>query len=151
MELISFMLDNDCLSFQQEASTWQDAVKKSLEKLEEKGFVTDNYCADIFDQVKKNGFYFLVAPGIALPHARPEAGVNQNCVALTTFKNGIYFNDESYDPVWIFLAVAATDNTSHNEVVLAQAAELLSNEEFIEKLRDVDNKDEFKKLVDSLK
>lgn len=150
MELIDFMLEHDLLSFQNEANSWQGAVKKSCEKLESLDFITNNYCEDIFNQTEKNGFYYLVAPGIAIPHARPEAGVNKNCVSLTTFKNGIYFNDESYDPVWIFLTIAAIDNTSHNEVLLAQAADLLSNNKFLELLKNVTNISEFKEIIKEL-
>lgn len=54
---------------------WQDAVRKTTAYLEERGYVSADYADAIIQSTHDNGPYYVLCPGLAMPHARPEAGV----------------------------------------------------------------------------
>lgn len=57
------------------AYQWQDAVKKTTQYLEDKGYVSQQYADAIIQSTEENGPYYVLCPGLAMPHARPETGV----------------------------------------------------------------------------
>ncbi|EYE82072.1 putative phosphotransferase enzyme, partial [Salmonella enterica subsp. enterica serovar Heidelberg str. N1514] len=61
------------------------------------------YLDGIIENTLKWGPYYLIAPGIALPHARPEQGANHNQISVTTLATPVAFGNADCDP---HLAVA---------------------------------------------
>ena len=59
------------------------------------------------------GPYIVIAPGIALPHARPEDGVIDSTVAVVRLATPVNFGNEDNDPVWLVVALAAKDKEGH--------------------------------------
>ncbi len=51
-------------------------------------------------RVAKNSAHIVIAPGIALPHARPEDGVIDSTVAVVRLAEPVNFGNEDNDPVW---------------------------------------------------
>ncbi len=74
-----------------------------------------------------------LGPGIAMPHARPEDGVNQLSLSLTVIREGVNFNAEENDPVKLLVTLAATDKDSHVDAI-AQLAELFMNDEHVKEI-----------------
>ena len=62
----------------------------------------------------QHGPYFVIAPGLAMPHGRPEEGVKTG-FALVTLKKPLIFNHEDNDPVDILITMAAVDATTHRK------------------------------------
>lgn len=83
--------------------------------------------------VEENGPYIVITPGLALSHSRPDASVHKTGLSLLTLKEPISFGSEN-DPVDIVLTLAATDDTSHLEM-LQGMAEYISEEENLEAIR----------------
>ena len=77
------------------------------------------------------GPYYVVGPGIAMPHARPEEGANKLSLALTLIPSGVNFDADENDPVKLLIVLAATDSTSHIESI-SQLAKLFDNEKDIQ-------------------
>ncbi|HAW2446822.1 PTS sugar transporter subunit IIA, partial [Escherichia coli] len=77
------------------------------------------------------GPYYVVGPGIAMPHARPEEGANKLSLALTLIPSGVNFDADENDPVKLLIVLAATDSTSHIEAI-SQLAKLFDNEKDIQ-------------------
>jgi len=80
------------------------------------------------------GPYIVVAPGIALPHARPEDGVINASIAIARLETPVNFGNEDNDPVYLVVALAAVDNKQHIEG-LQQLALVLGDEEKIKAIK----------------
>ena len=85
--------------------------------------------------VEQFGPYFVIAPGLAMPHGRPEEGVKKTGFALVTLKKPLEFNHEDNDPVDILITMAAVDANTHREVGIMQIVNLFEDEENFDRLR----------------
>ena len=63
------------------------------------------------------GPYIVIAPGIAMPHSRPEDGVLKPCVALMTLSTPVNFGNEENDPVRLVFSFGAPDKEQHVEAL----------------------------------
>lgn len=99
MKLRDSLAENKSIRLQAEAETWQDAVKIGVDLLVAADVVEPRYYQAILDAVEQHGPYFVLAPGLAMPHGRPEEGVKKTGFALVTLKKPLEFNHEDNDPV----------------------------------------------------
>ncbi len=102
----------------EKAIDWKDAVRKSIAPLEEEGYVKPAYKEAIISGVEELGPYIVVAPSIALPHARPEQGVLKSQMAITLFKENVEFDKREVE-ARLFVALAAADSDSHLNALMA--------------------------------
>lgn len=68
MKLRDSLADNNAILLQAEASPWQEAVKLSVDLLVKADVVEPRYYQAILDGVEQFGPYFVIAPGLAMPH-----------------------------------------------------------------------------------
>jgi PTS system ascorbate-specific IIA component len=87
----------------------------------------------MIDMVRRVGPYMVLAPGLALPHARPEDGVLAAGVSLITLAKPVEFGSQENDPVSLVIAFGNPDKTSHINL-LSQLAGLLGEESRRQKL-----------------
>ncbi|WP_329799188.1 PTS sugar transporter subunit IIA, partial [Escherichia coli] len=106
---------------------WREAVAISCRPLIENGSIEPRYVDAIYRSHDTIGPYYVVGPGIAMPHARPEEGANKLSLALTLIPSGVNFDADENDPVKLLIVLAATDSTSHIEAI-SQLAKLFDNE-----------------------
>lgn len=111
---------------------WQQALEIVAKPLIQSHAIKPQYVAKIVQLTQQIGPYYVIAPEIAMPHSRPEDGVLKQALSLVVLKQGVNFNSEN-DPVRLVLMLAATDNTSHIEM-LSAVAELLSDEEAVKQI-----------------
>lgn len=111
-------------------SDWQQAVKQCAQPLLQAQLIEPRYLDRIFELYNEIGPYFVIAPQIAMPHARPEDGARDQALSLLVIKQGVDFGSEN-DPVRLVILLAAKDNHSHLDM-LAAVAELLSDESAVE-------------------
>lgn len=116
------------------APDWEAAVRAVGELMQNDGAVTSGYVDAMVRSKSEFGPYFVIAPGVAMPHARPEAGVIRPVVALITLDQPVEFGHESNDPVDLIIAFAAQDKHEHLDR-LRQIAELVGDEGRIAALR----------------
>jgi PTS system ascorbate-specific IIA component len=95
---------------------------------------------------KDLGPYIVVAPGIALPHARPEDGVINASIGMVTLDPPVPFGNERNDPVFLVVTLAAKDNEQHVQG-LSELAAVLGKEELIERLRKTNDKEELMQIM----
>ncbi len=125
-------------------SDWKEAVKAAGELLLKTGSIEPRYIDAMIKFCEEYNAYIVVAPGIALAHARPENGVKKIGFSLITLEKPVYFGHPENDPVDIVIAFGAVDSSSHIKI-LAQLAKLLSKSESVEKIRNAKN---VKELLD---
>ena len=147
MKLRDSLAENKSIRLQAEANSWQEAVKVGVDLLVEAGVVEPRYFQAILDGVERFGPYFVIAPGLAMPHGRPEEGVKKNGFALVTLKTPMVFNHEDNDPVDILITLAAVDARTHQEEGIMQIVNLFEDEANFDRLRACRSEQEVLDLI----
>lgn len=129
-----------------EAEDWEDAVRKGGEILVENGFVAPSYVEAMVKNVKEVGPYIVIAPGIAMPHARPEDGVKQVCMSLITLRNPVEFGNKTNDPVRLVISFGAVDPYSHLKA-LSKLMNLFTNKDYIDTILKTSDVNEILKII----
>ena len=158
MKLRDSLAENKSIRLQAEAETWQDAVKIGVDLLVAADVVEPRYYQAILDAVEQHGPYFVLAPGLAMPHGRKKSGrsksracqaaVKKTGFALVTLKKPLEFNHEDNDPVDILITMAAVDANTHQEVGIMQIVNLFEDEENFDRLRACRTEQEVLDLID---
>lgn len=127
---------------------WQEAVQLSARPLLNGGFIGSGYVQKILDEYENSGPYFVISPGIAIPHASPEDGVNKQGLSLLIVRKGVKFGCEN-DPVRIVVMLCATDRTSHVKM-LSSLTEMLGDAETVVALSQATQASEVSDLIRSI-
>ena len=134
------LLKKENVQIVESATDWKDAIRISVQPLEQHGYVESRYKEVIISNVESMGPYIVLAPYIALPHARPEQGVKESQIAVTLLQNEVRFaGDEK--PVKLLIALAASDNNRHLDALMI-ISELLQNEDTVQKILNSKDKEE---------
>jgi len=150
MILKDFILNNGSFALGTDASDWKDAVKKGVDLLVKAGAAEERYYDGILKMVEEHGPYFVISPGVAMPHARPELGGLKTGFALVTLKNPVKFGHESNDPVDIVLCICAKEASDMNEEVILNAVTLFDDEHAVCALRRAKNADDLALIFDGI-
>ncbi|MGL5244418.1 MAG: PTS sugar transporter subunit IIA [Sarcina sp.] len=148
--MISEFLNEDVIDLDVNAKSWQDAVKKAGELLVKKRLVQEKYIQAMINTVKQMGAYIVIAEGVAMPHGRPEDGVNHVGASLITLKTPVEFGNEEYDPVKVVICLCAKNHESHIEL-LKDLMVVLEDDEFIKKINLCKSKKDIVNLLESYK
>ncbi|MBF7980693.1 MULTISPECIES: PTS ascorbate transporter subunit IIA [Rahnella] len=148
MKLRDSLAENNSICLNAEAETWQEAVKMGVDMLVAADVVEPRYYQAILDGVERFGPYFVIAPGLAMPHGRPEEGVKKTGFALVTLKKPLVFNHEDNDPVDILITLAAVDANAHQEVGIMQVVNLFDDEANFDRLRACTTAQQVLDLID---
>ena len=130
-----------------DVTSWEEAIMKGGQILVEKGAANTEYLETIIKKCKDNGPYIVIAPGIAMPHARPEEGALALGYGIVTLKTPVSFHDPDNDPIQLLIFMAAPSVKEHNEVAVSQIADLCDDEEVIEKIMNASSAEEIIDLV----
>ncbi|MBQ9239365.1 MAG: PTS sugar transporter subunit IIA [Treponema sp.] len=145
--LKEFILDNEAFALGVLAESWQTAVKCATDILVSTGAAEPRYFDAIVQMTEEHGPYYVVAPGIAMPHARPESGARKTGFALLTLQKPVCFGHADNDPVDIILCICAANAADLNETAIIEAMTLFDDEAALEKLRTVKTKDELRTVL----
>ena len=127
-------------------STREEIIQKAGELLVEADMVEPRYIQAMKRVLDELGPYCVIAPGIALLHARPEDGVKQACLSLITLQYPVKFGHSTNDPVDIVFTLGAKDKQGHIEA-LAELAGYLSKEKFLQMIRACENSQALQKAI----
>lgn len=108
----------------------EHAIELAGDLLVSSGRVTPEYTVSMVDVLESHGPYFVIAPGIALAHAKPSEFVISSGMSLVTLAEPIVFGNEANDPVELVFGLCAIDHDSHIEM-LAELSNLLSDNEAV--------------------
>lgn len=103
----------DYIQLQVKVDTWEEALSLAAQPLIASGAIDVAYINNMIDAVKKLGPYIVIAPGLALGHARPDKSVHETAIALATLQKPVLFGSKTNDPVDIVVILAACDDQAH--------------------------------------
>lgn len=115
--MIEKILTKDFVRTGVSARDWKEAIHEGVKPLLEKGYIEERYEEAILENFKELGPYMVIAPGVVLSHARPENGVVQMGMSIVNLLEGVKFGHETNDPVYLVITLAASDNSSHLELL----------------------------------
>jgi mannitol operon transcriptional antiterminator len=120
------------------ASNWQQAIEQAGELLHKKHQIDLRYIEAMKDTIITFGPYMVIWPGTVLLHARPEDGVRQLCMSLTTFREPVTFGHAKHDPVVMAFVLGSVDSSSHMPA-LYELNDLMQNSQQAASLKSAAN------------
>ncbi len=104
-----------------QAADWQAAVRIAGAALTASGAALPGYSEQMIRMVEQHGPYVVIAPGLALAHARPGPEVLADGLAVVTLASPVIFGHPHNDPVWVVLGLAIASAADHLESIAALA------------------------------
>ena len=131
--MIKDFFTKDTISFAEECKGWEEAIRLCGYPLLESGCIEEGYVEACIDNVKKNGPYIVLAPLVAMPHAKAPEYVKKICMSYLNLKKPVDVLDNPQRPAKMFIMLAAKDGESHLEC-MASLGKVLSDKEKLEGL-----------------
>ena len=131
VSLLQDLLSEDNVSFRYPAETWEDVIRHGGQLMVDAGFTDPTYTEAMIDVDRDMGPYIVLAPGLAMPQARPEMGAKQVGAALVTLEKPIDFGSPENDPVSVAIFLCAPNKDEHIQL-LTDIATLFEDEEFLD-------------------
>ena len=141
MTLLDSLKENNSVILKKEAETWEEAIKVCMQPLLEQEYVDA-----IIERTKELGPFYILAPGLAMPHERPEKGVNKDCFSFVTLKEPVTFPDGQ--EVDILIGLAATSTDIHNGEAIPQIVTLFDDEYAFDKIRAAQTNEDIYKIME---
>ncbi len=132
------------------AKDWEEAVRAGGKLLVAAGCAEEDYVTAMLDNIRRMGQYIVIAPGLAMPHARPECGVKRIGMGLVRLSSPVCFGNEEYDPVDLLITFCAVDQSTHIEA-LAELMQIIEDEEFLAQVRSGMEKEAILEYIQSKK
>ena len=95
------------------AADWHEAVRNSAQLLVDLGVAADTYPQACVDALHTHGPYIVMAPGLALVHARPESGGLGVGVTATHLAHPVASGHSANDPVDLLISFCSPDKKQH--------------------------------------
>ncbi|MEK5389867.1 BglG family transcription antiterminator [Margalitia sp. FSL K6-0131] len=144
--MLSEILTKDMIQFTDEPLDWKTAIRMAAEPLQKTQKIQNTYIDAMIKKVTDIGAYIYLGKGIAIPHARPEEGVNQLGMSFLRTKTPVLLLDDQERPTDIFICLAAIDNHTHLKA-LSQLTKFLSNDDSLQALKEVATAEELIHLI----
>jgi mannitol/fructose-specific phosphotransferase system IIA component (Ntr-type) len=140
------LLQEETIRLNISVKTWQEALSAGVQLLIDTGGVEKRYLENIFKMIDELGPYIVIAPGIALGHSGPDAGVNFTCFSLVTLKEPVNFGVPENDPINIIFSFGAPSKEAHMKA-LRQMALFCMESENLEAIRKAEDVSDIRNLL----
>lgn len=140
------LLGLDNIQIAESVPDWMEAIRLAAQPLLNERAITNVYIRAMIDTLVKMGPYIVVSPKVAIPHARPEDGVNRLGMSLLRLEHCVSFSDKDIHDVQLVIVLAAIDGEAHLKAV-SQLTTMLSDQAVKEKLLAAGSKENIYDLV----
>jgi PTS system ascorbate-specific IIA component len=144
--MLSQWIHDGTIRLQEKVESWPQALEICAQPLLDAKTITPEYITAIIEQHHVVGPYYVLAPGLAMPHARPEEGAQGLGLSLLKLLHGVNFGSDEHDPVDLIIMLAAPDKHSHIEMI-SSLAELFSSDEDMVLLHQAKTLEEIKTII----
>jgi len=134
------------ITLQDSVENWPQALELCAKPLLDLQVIEPEYVTAIIQQHHALGPYYVLAPGLAMPHARPEEGAKGLGLSLLKLKQGVSFGAGEFDAVDVIIMLAAPDKNSHIEMI-SSLAELFSSDANMTELHQANTLEEIKTII----
>lgn len=135
--MLSELLTEDKIQFSDDSLEWEEAIQLAAKPLEEQHYITSAYTQAMIDRVLEMGAFIHIGKGIAIPHARPEQGVQELGMSLLRMKKPVLLLNQEEHAIDLFICLAAIDNKLHLKA-LSELTSFLVNEDSLKRLKEAE-------------
>lgn len=128
------------------AVDWRSAVRASGDALQRSGATTGAYTARMEAVIDQFGAYVVIAPGLALAHARPAPDVRRDGLSVVTLADAVAFGHPHNDPVSVVIGLAVTSADDHVGLV-AELANVFNDPGVIPAIAAAETRDEVRRIL----
>jgi PTS system ascorbate-specific IIA component len=139
-------LPDDAISIAAPVADWRAAVTAAGDALERSGATQAGYTERMIGVVDEFGAYIVIAPGLALAHARPGPDVTREGLSVVTLAEPVAFGHPHNDPVGVVIGLAVTTSDEHVHFV-AELANVFNNASVIPALQAATDADSIRSLL----
>lgn len=139
-------LEPSSIALDLEAESAEDAIRLAGSLLCSTGAIEESYIDAMIDSYREKGPYFVLAPHIALPHARAQDGVKEPCVSLLRLNHPVPFGHTVNDPVQLVFALGGSTSSEHIQM-LRKLTTLLSSPGVVEDLQNAPDVDSVQQIL----
>ncbi|MFG6147752.1 BglG family transcription antiterminator [Halobacillus sp. B23F22_1] len=144
--MLSELLTQDTIQFTNENLDWKTAITQAAQPLIETDKVEQRYIDAMIQNVEDVGTYIHIGKGIAIPHARPDAGVKEVGMSLLRTQKPVLLLDQPEHSIDLFVCLAAIDNEAHLKA-LAHLTKLLGNESTLQAMKSAESAQEIITII----
>lgn len=112
-----FKLKKEQVQFFDRFNSWEEAIELSSQPLLKGGQIKESYIQGMIDSVKEHGPYIVIAPNIAIPHARPEMGSVEVGYCVTKVKEAVSFTNDEENKATLLITLSCVDADKHLEML----------------------------------
>ena len=127
---------------------WRAAVRAAGGVLTASGFASPEYADEMIRMIEEHGPYVVIAPGLALAHARPGPAVLRDGIAVVTLSRPVDFGHPYNDPVTVIIALAVVSAEAQIALV-AELANVFNDSTAITDLAGATSVDDVKRILGS--
>ena len=128
--------------------SWQEAVRASGRILVDSNFAEERYIEGMIKLTEELGPYIVIAPGVAIPHARPEEGAKSVGFAIVTLDPPVEFGNEYNDPVFLVISFCSPNAQAHVDL-LTGIARMLAGENFLDQVKSAETSEDLAALFNN--
>jgi PTS system ascorbate-specific IIA component len=128
------------------AADWRAAVTLASDALAASGAARPEYAREMIRMIEEHGPYVVIAPGLALAHARPGPEVLADGLSIVTLATPVNFGHPHNDPVHVVLGLAITAADEHLAAVAA-LANVFNDSHAIEELAAATSAEEVQRIM----
>ena len=141
-------LEPGLIALDVEAADGAAAIRAAGQLLVDAGAAESRYIDAMVASFEEKGPYFVLAPQIALPHAKPEDGVKEASVSLVRLREPVVFGHAKNDPVALVFALGASSSEEHI-TMLRKLTTLLNNPAHVQQLKDAPSPEAITQLLEA--
>jgi len=128
------------------AADWRAAVTLAGDALASSGMARPGYSGEMIRMIEEHGPYVVIAPGLALAHARPGPDVIADGLSVVTLAEPVSFGHPYNDPVRVVLALAMATPGEHLAAVAA-VANVFNDSDAITELAGATSAEEVQRIM----
>lgn len=141
-------LADRAIVLQARADDWRDAVRLAGDALVDCGCATTEYTEAMVRMVDDHGPYIVIAPGLALAHARPGPEVRRDGLSVVTLATPVSFGHAHNDPVRVVIGLAVHAPDAHLTSVAA-LANVFNDSSAILAIADATSREQVRDILDA--
>jgi ascorbate PTS system EIIA or EIIAB component len=138
-------LPDDAVQLGASASDWRRAVALAAEGLVRAGAAAPEYALAMVQMIEQHGPYVVIAPGLALAHARSGPDVLADGLSVVTLATPVPFGHPYNDPVRVVIGLAVA-SSAHLSIVAA-LANVFNDSDAVDRLADAASADEVRAIL----
>lgn len=143
------VIEKDFIQTMDKVDTWKDAIHIAAAPLVKKKYIKESYIDAMIQTVLDLGSYIVIAPYVAMPHARSDGRVLKNAISILKLKEPIYFDEQEDSKALFIMPLACVDN-NHHLTMLSCIADILGDVEKMNQILETNDKQQLYEIFKNI-